>query len=90
MSAPANHAAPAQPPVAVVSPLVAALLALAVAVIAVLVSLAIYGGQTNARIDSARTEVLAEVRALRADVRAHVVALRGAVADLRRGRARPE
>ena len=61
MSAPANHAAPATPQPAAVSPLVAVLLALSVAV-------AIYGGLTLSRIDAARTEVLTEVRALRADV----------------------
>ena len=72
------------------SPLVVALLALAMAVVAVLVSLAIYSGQTNTRIDGARTEVLAEVRALRTDVsadvasvRADVTAVRGDAADLR-------
>ena len=57
MSAPANHAAPAALQRAAVSPMVAVLLALTVAV-------AIYGGLTLSRIDDVRTEV----HALRAEV----------------------
>ena len=49
-------------------PVLVMLAALAVTVAAVLVSLTLYSGQTNARIDGARAEVLAEVRDLRGDV----------------------